>query len=560
MFWAWFTATWNMFLPSRIQRSWLLQPDFVVEPDTAMRSIWRPLLLSLRLLLAGLQWFRKSESSRIRLASNSLERTFCTLVDLHQNECIGGDGSPPHKTMSSALWFKALVLFWFPIVIHSTVGNPFSSLNYSYYRTRPLFMVTPCATLWMIGFATTHVLPLVTCHDRVRLKRIETPIMHVFLSSIVWPIAALVAENQPVWPPTYEAFVWHGHHISLVSIPLMFLLTSDQFSSLWITSSPMSRPTLKVAAGSYLYWLFYGFAWNMIYFFGIVTPIAIWTGMNLAWTMNPMPPFTGRYYRLELAAAWFVYSASLRLFVCIVEIAASTIPFHKFCSFDELKKMMSLSSIRCRTIVGIAGIAVWIICGTDKASGGEYWIPVPLFGYTRFEIAFALLAVQATMALGIYIVTPKQSRARYLVFAFILVPNLLPLLGTEQYNHFTRPLTTQLFRHYSSDIDPSSQTVLSIHGVLAKDETRRLIQFTLKHKELWTKVSQSHALGYFMLGWRNDYFSSTKTGGKTYSLSHGWPSRPMPRNWFLWQLHEGKSCHIDGHNGTRVEEDVSESL
>ena len=231
----------------------------------------------------------------------------------------------------------------------------------------------------MIGLATINLLPQVTSHDPVRLKRIETPIMHIFLSSIVWPIAALVAESPPIWPPTYKAFVWHGHHISLVSIPLIFLLTSDQFSSLWITSPPRSRPTLKTAAGSYLYWLFYGFAWNMIYFFCIVTPTAIWTGMNLAWTMNPMPPFSGRYYRLELAAAWFVYSASLRLFVCIVEFTSSRIPLRKLGPFDRLANLISIRPNQLWSTVGIASIAIWIICGTEKASGGEYWIPVPLF-------------------------------------------------------------------------------------------------------------------------------------------------------------------------------------
>ena len=441
--------------------------------------------------------------------------------DLRQNECMGKDESPPCETMSSALWFKALVLFWFPIVIHSTIGNPFSFLNFSYYRTRPLFMATPCATLWMIAFATIYVVPKVACHDQVRLKHIETPIMHIFLSSIVWPIAALVAESPPLFPPTYKAFVWHGHHISLVSIPFIFLLTGDQFSSLWITPSLQSKPTLKMAAGSYVYWLFFGFAWNMIYFFGIVTPIAIWTGMNLAWTMNPMPPFSGRYYRLELAAEWFVYSASLRLFVCIVEFTLSRTPLRNLWPFDRLANLISIRPNQLWAIVGIAGIAVWISCGTEKASGGEYWIPVPLFGYTRFEIALALLFIQAMMTIAIYVMIPKRFRAQYLMVAFILMPNLLPLLGTEQYIHFTRPLTTGLFRQYGSAPDPSSQTVLSVHGVLDHYETRRLIQFTLKHKELWTKVSQSHALGYFMLGWRNDYFSSTKTIGKTYTLSHG---------------------------------------
>lgn len=441
--------------------------------------------------------------------------------DLRQNECIGTDEPPPCKAMSSALWFKALVLFWFPIVIHSTFGNPFSSLNYSYYWTRPLFMATPCATLWIIAFATIFVLPQVIGHDQVRLKRIETPIMQIFLSSIVGPIAALNAESPQIFPPTYKAFVWHGHHTSLVSIPFIFLLTSDQFSSLWIAPSRRSKPTLKMAAGAYFYWLFYGFAWNMIYFFGIVTPIAIWTGMNLAWTMNPLPPFSGRYYRLELAAEWFVYSASLRLFVCIAEFTSSRKPLRNLRLFDRFANLISIRPNQLWTIVGIAGIAVWISCGTVKASGGEYWIPVPLLGYTRFEIALALLFIQAMMTVAIYIVIPRRFRARYLMVAFILMPNLLPLLGTEQYIYFLRPFTSHMFRHYSSVPDPSSQTVQSVHGVLDHDETRRLIQFTLKHKELWTKVSKSHALGSFLLGWRNDFFFSYKTNGKTYSLSHG---------------------------------------
>ena len=79
--------------------------------------------------------------------------------DLHQNECIGGDGSPPYKTMSSALWFKGLVFFWFPIVIHSTVGNPFSSLNYSYYQKRP----------FVHGYALCH-----TLDDRIGYNQFTT--------------------------------------------------------------------------------------------------------------------------------------------------------------------------------------------------------------------------------------------------------------------------------------------------------------------------------------------------------------------------------------------------
>ena len=441
---------------------------------------------------------------------------------MYQNECARNDELSHCETISSAAWFKAIVHFWFPIVVHATIGNPFSSLNYTYDRMRPLFMATPCATLWMLSFVTIYVLPKVVSSDRVRQQQFETSIMHIFLSSIVWPIAALIAESPPIWPLTYDAFVWHGHHISLVSIPFVFLATSDHFSSLWITPSPRSKPTLKMAIGSYLYWHFYGFAWNMIYFFGIVTPVAIWTGRNLAWTLNPMPPFSGKYYRLDLAAAWFVYSAALRFCVCIAQFVCARILTHNILpSFHRGMQVLSAISRHFQTLVSIALMAVWVVCGIEQAAGGEYWIPVPLFGYTRFEIALALIVVQVTVALASYVIIPKQFRAQYLILAFILIPNLLPLLGTEQYSHFTRPLTSQLFRRYSSAPDSSSQTVLSAHGVLDPDEIRRLIQFTLKHKDLWTKVSQSHALGYFMLGWRNDYFSSTKTNGKTYSLLHG---------------------------------------
>jgi len=158
---------------------------------------------------------------------------------------------------------------------------------------------------------------------------------------------------------------------------------------------------------------------------------------------------------------------------------------------------------------------LWMYWHRLEASA-EVWIPLPLFGYLRQDVAVAgFVCIQLPMMVGLVhgCLGNKLSKWHWmLVICFwsilILTPYLPDRLRPLVY---TRP--PSLFLKYL-DVNPNATVTEHVTG-LSNEISARMVAHTLAHAPDWTHVTKALCLGYFQYGPSHNFdrkYRYTKSG------------------------------------------------
>ena len=171
--------------------------------------------------------------------------------------------------------FKLLTLVTFIIqVVYKTKG----------YRGKILFMLMPCNVLWILYFAICF-LPL-----RTQTLHIMYQLM---IPYAILPVVAVATPDLSDLVMWLEDTFFFCSHYALIAYPIYLVCTGR------IVMLPENREGLLQS--SFKWWLLscaiFGF-----FYFGIITPVAIMSGFNLNYMLNPPPNpgdvVSGPHFRL----------------------------------------------------------------------------------------------------------------------------------------------------------------------------------------------------------------------------------------------------------------------
>ena len=159
-------------------------------------------------------------------------------------------------------------------------------------------MVMPCNVLWTVSLLTTLIPAardiLVQCFYSFQI--------------LVW-VVFVISDTSDLKMPFEIEFFWINH-ILLVTVPFYYLLSS--------------RVPVKLCVLDFLKWWLLSCSTTGIFYFAVVTPLAISTRLNLNYMLSPPPgvPFSSENFRLQsMAAMAFGFFISRLITVAIYQVA-----------------------------------------------------------------------------------------------------------------------------------------------------------------------------------------------------------------------------------------------
>jgi len=157
---------------------------------------------------------------------------------------------------------KLLTLVTFIVqVIYKTKG----------YRGKILFMLMPCNVLWMMYFAICF-LPLKTQTVHIMYQ--------LMIPYMILPVVAVATPDLSDLVMWLEDTFFFASHYALIAYP-MYLVGTGR-----IVILPETHEGL---VSSFFKWWLLSCAMFGFFYFGIVTPVAILSGFNLNYMLNPPP-------------------------------------------------------------------------------------------------------------------------------------------------------------------------------------------------------------------------------------------------------------------------------
>mmetsp|Transcript_4961 Transcript_4961/g.11168 ORF Transcript_4961/g.11168 Transcript_4961/m.11168 type:complete len:320 (-) Transcript_4961:1460-2419(-) len=152
------------------------------------------------------------------------------------------------------------------------------------YRGKILFMLMPCNVLWLMYFAICF-LPLKTQTRHIMYQ--------LMIPYIILPVVAVATPDLSDLVMWLEDTFFFCSHYALIAFP-MYLLCTGRIVMLQENSEGLFSSSFK--------WWLLSCATFGFFYFGIVTPVAILSGFNLNYMLNPPPNpgdiVSGPHFRL----------------------------------------------------------------------------------------------------------------------------------------------------------------------------------------------------------------------------------------------------------------------
>lgn len=164
--------------------------------------------------------------------------------------------------------------------------------------------------------------------------------------------------------------------------------------------------------------------------------------------------------------------------------------------------------------VGLPLTLTWVSRGAFEACA-TYWIPVPFFGFFRYDIAILVgLFLQGPL---LYVLTnafiqhrsrtltkcPSSGRwkvqlAAVIAIIWMVLPHLPSSIRPLYYVKHPKIFVGTLPNPFPETSDPSS--ILSVREGLSKKQTKQILALAWRHRDDWTHASASQSLGYLQWG------------------------------------------------------------
>lgn len=159
-----------------------------------------------------------------------------------------------------------------------------------------------------------------------------------------------------------------------------------------------------------------------------------------------------------------------------------------------------------------ASMCAWIAVGSVSA-GHTIYVPVPMIGYFRIDLAIAIIVVEMPLLCWLMLLR-KRKLFQFAVMTFLLFG--LPMLPD-----FVRPLV-YLVPLQSGQYGSKVETHKSV-GFSREEANTLLHDVVWQHRDKWTHISESLALGYFKFGVSLAFDAKTRFRDKLngYTFKYG---------------------------------------
>jgi hypothetical protein len=172
-------------------------------------------------------------------------------------------------------------------------------------------------------------------------------------------------------------------------------------------------------------------------------------------------------------------------------------------------------------------LAAWIGVRTVAASG-QTWVPVPLIGYVREDVAVGLLAAGAVVW---WILSKLPTLLQVTLVALVLGA---PLVAEPPRVYLREPPDAETLRRSKSFGSTSPVQVLP---GLSKDDSARIAAAAWEERRVWTKFSMSMFIGYFGFGGSLNFDAADDPSElPAWSLGSGFSSRLAYESAWAWRI------------------------
>jgi len=187
------------------------------------------------------------------------------------------------------------------------------------------FLFMPCNVVWMI------IAVLILFPD-LNPNVTNILIQHIINYTGMISSAILYPDTRGLSLP-FETQFFYLNHYALFVYPFYYVITEKA-----VLISPTK--SLAVQVINFLKWSSFSSLCYNIFYFVLITPLSIWTGMNIGYTMKPPDgPFYGIHYRFKYAAFWTAVIVTARLIFVIIQLCVKQVT-----STSSVKKKFTLSN------------------------------------------------------------------------------------------------------------------------------------------------------------------------------------------------------------------------
>ena len=204
------------------------------------------------------------------------------------------------------------------------------------YRGKILIMVMPCNVIWVMN--------MILCYYRfdspesenntslfLSYHNVAQTILQLQCSYIALVFVALLNPDFSDCVLLGEVHFYYIHHFQLLYFVMHYIFITGQVSTLSIasqlsTSTSTSTSTSSMMIKELMYfttWILQSCSYFAIFYFGIVTPMSIVSGLNLNYMLHPPPnqnDLIGQGYRITSIGYCAVVFVIMRLMVIIMEM------------------------------------------------------------------------------------------------------------------------------------------------------------------------------------------------------------------------------------------------
>ena len=219
-------------------------------------------------------------------------------------------------------WMQISTLMFYPYVAWTKLH--WSNSNYPMRWL--LFVGMPVGTLWIMSALFNLALPFAPISASRRHYLLQVwlsflpsllPVFEALFGTISWIVTH---GGKNVWDTVYNV-MYISHVVYLGFVPVYYIIFEGDLTM--FPPRPQSVGPMRYAFSVVkdgILWQIAGNATACLYYFGIMTPLSIYAGLNVFGMLTPNHSNAGADFRLRDMSRWFAHGCMLRGILCLLEL------------------------------------------------------------------------------------------------------------------------------------------------------------------------------------------------------------------------------------------------
>ena len=196
------------------------------------------------------------------------------------------------------------------------------------YPGKILVMVMPCNVLWILNMIISFYGINARTPSQQMIESYSNIVYYIIQIQFSYTALVFVALLNPDFSDTVlfgEVYFYYIHHFFLLYYIIHYLFINGQVSTMDIREKYGNHNGSLIVHQiiSFLQWVLISCCYFAIFYFGIVTPLSIYSGLNLNYMLHPPPnqdDLVGEWYRIMSIVYCAISFTVMRFILVLIEI------------------------------------------------------------------------------------------------------------------------------------------------------------------------------------------------------------------------------------------------